>query len=111
MHISFDKDIAIFNKNIVKDENLINEDDVFDEIMKIIEETKDKDKLKNRLHYEIMTHFICAHNAHSNQVRVVKKYFEKRFEEAEEEIIEGGNYGWDTMFNLMMEKIAKDLGD
>jgi hypothetical protein len=85
------------------------EEEIINGIINLCRSDKDMDEIKKKLRYGIIGSFISTHNTFLSIKRALDKYMKDEFEEASQEIRDGGNYGWGMCFSQLLYNLKMKL--
>lgn len=101
--------ITLAIKKFIKKKDYDGEDEVITGIINLCRSDKDIDEIKKKLRYGIIGHFIAVHNDYISIKKALDEYMKDEFEEASQEIFDGGNYGWSMCFSQLLYNLKIKL--
>lgn len=97
------------NESIYMQGNYDGEEEIINGIINLCRSDKPINEIKKKLRYGIIGSFISTHNAFIGAKEALDKYMKDEFEEASQEVMDGGNYGWDMCFSQLLYNLKMKL--
>lgn len=89
--------------------NYDGEEEIIIGIINLCRSDKDIDEIKKKLRYGIIGHFVAVHNDYISIKEALDKYMRDKFEEASQEVRDGGNYGWSMSFSRLLYNLKTEI--
>jgi hypothetical protein len=85
------------------------EEEIINGIINLCRSDKNIDEIKEKLRYGIIGHFISTHNDYISIKEALDEYMKDEFENAAQEVRDGGNYGWSMCFRQLLTNLKMEL--